>query len=90
MLIDMKSKESEYPFDDEDIVAHASGFYGDGFETSAITLTFLLYEVATNPDVQKKLRDEVDKMMEKHGKDITYEVIHSMKYLDLVFWGNNI
>lgn len=89
MLIDMKSKESEYPFDDEDILSHAVGFYGDGFETSAITLTFLLYELATNLDVQKKLRDEVDEMMEKHSKDITYDVIQSMKYLDMVFWGNN-
>jgi cytochrome P450 family 9 len=46
-------------------------------------MSFLAYELVCNPDIQQRLVDEIlDMKSELDGKKITYEQIHSMKYLD--------
>ena len=37
-----------------------------GFENTGNTMSFLAYSLAQNPDIQKKLQDEIDEMMEKN------------------------
>jgi cytochrome P450 family 9 len=46
-------------------------------------MAFMAYEIAVNPDIQKKLRKEIDES-ESQGKTLTYERMQSMKYLDQV------
>jgi cytochrome P450 family 6 len=58
-----------------------------GFETSSTTLSFCLYELAVNPDIQTKLREEIDVTLEKMGGKITYDGVQSMKYLGQVIDG---
>lgn len=44
---------------------------------------FLAYELVANPDIQRKLFEEIqDTNSELDGKTITYERIQGMKYLD--------
>jgi len=62
-------------------------FFGAGFETSATTMSFCLYELALNPDIQDRLRNEIDTVLKKHGGSVTYEGIQEMKYLDKVISG---
>ncbi len=54
-----------------------------GFEATATTISFCLYELAKNPNVQKKLQEEIDEVLltklETH--EVSYEKITSMKYL---------
>ncbi|XP_031624489.1 probable cytochrome P450 9f2 [Contarinia nasturtii] len=70
---------------DDEIVAQCFIFFIAGFETSATILTFTVYEIATNPDIQQKLYEEVVKMSEQlGGKSITYDALQKMKYLDQV------
>jgi cytochrome P450 family 6 len=69
------------------IAAQAFSFYLGGFETSSTTMTFCLYELALNPDIQEKLRAEIDAVLEKHGGNITYDAIFEMEYLDKVVSG---
>jgi cytochrome P450 family 6 len=45
-------------------------------------MTFCLYELAVNPDIQERLRAEIDTVLQKHGGNITYESIYEMEYLD--------
>uniref|UniRef100_A0A1B0D380 Cytochrome P450 n=1 Tax=Phlebotomus papatasi TaxID=29031 RepID=A0A1B0D380_PHLPP len=66
-----------------DMVAHAITFFLDGFETSSIVLSFTLYELAKNKDVQDKLRSEIRETIKKHG-EITFDVVHEMPYLEQV------
>ncbi|KYB25692.1 hypothetical protein TcasGA2_TC034188 [Tribolium castaneum] len=69
---------------DEKIVAQALLFFFAGFETVSTGVSFMAYELATNPHVQKKLQKEIDlTLQENHGK-ISYNVLQSMKYLDQV------
>jgi cytochrome P450 family 6 len=74
------------------ISAQAFVFFLAGFETSSTTMTFCLYELALNPDIQDRLRAETDTVLQKHGEKITYESIFEMEYLDKVVNGkrNNV
>ncbi|XP_017794617.1 PREDICTED: cytochrome P450 9e2-like [Habropoda laboriosa] len=67
----------------EDITAHAFAFFFGGFETTSSLACFAAYELATNPEVQRRLRDEIDRVC-KETDEITYEKLYSMKYLDAV------
>ncbi|XP_047354943.1 uncharacterized protein LOC124951156 [Vespa velutina] len=63
--------------------AQAFVFYVAGFETTSSTVTFCLYELALNPDIQKKTQEEIDRVIKKHG-DISYNAINEMTYLHMV------
>lgn len=84
---EFKSKLGENIFSNEDIAAHASGFYGDGYETSSIAISYTLYELAINLDVQAKLRSEIDNILAKNGGKLSYEDLVENVYLDCVLQG---
>jgi cytochrome P450 family 6 len=72
------------------LAAQAFIFFAAGFDTSSTTMTFCLYELAVNPDIQEALRNEIDTVLEKHGGNISYEAIQEMTYLDKVVAGKNM
>ncbi|XP_011866381.1 PREDICTED: cytochrome P450 6k1-like isoform X2 [Vollenhovia emeryi] len=73
-----------FKFDGDDLLAQASIFFTAGFETSSSTMSFTLYEIAMNPEIQDRLRKEIlDALDETDGK-ITYDMIVSLPYLDMV------
>jgi cytochrome P450 family 6 len=47
--------------------------------------TFALYELAVNHDIQVRLRKEIEEVIAKHNGEVTYDSLHEMKYLDMVF-----
>ena len=69
---------------DEEIVSQSVLFLLAGYETSSNTLSFTLYHLALNPDVQDKLRKEIIQAMESNAKKPLYEVVQSIEYLDCV------
>ncbi|EFA09142.1 cytochrome P450 9D4 [Tribolium castaneum] len=69
---------------DELMVAQALLFFFAGFETVSTGASFLAHELATNPDVQRKLQEEIDSVLEENQEKISYITIQSMKYLDQV------
>jgi cytochrome P450 family 6 len=54
-----------------------------GFETSSSSISFCLYELAKNPEIQRKLQNEIDEVLLTDNKvhEYDYEKIKSMKYL---------
>ena len=70
------------------MASQAVSFFSAGNDTTSMTISFTLYELAINPEIQNRLRQEVRETFEKHG-DFTYEAVNEMKYLDMVFNGNN-
>ncbi|CAD0202165.1 unnamed protein product [Chrysodeixis includens] len=69
---------------DDVIAAQAFVFYVAGYETSATTASYLLYQLALNQDVQDKLIAEIDEVTEAHNGQITYESLKEMKYFNKV------
>ncbi|TDL25126.1 cytochrome P450 [Rickenella mellea] len=62
------------------IIDNISTFTMVGHETTAGTLNFTLLELARNPSVQQKLRDEVV----RRGRDLAYDDVQKLEYLDAV------
>lgn len=57
----------------------------DSFETAAIGLHYVFYELAKNKRVQNKLREEIKENLDENG-EISYEKLLELKYLDQVFY----
>lgn len=49
-------------------------------------MSHALYELALNPQIQDKLREEINEVL-KESDGLTYEKVKSMKYLHKVFQG---
>lgn len=72
-------------WNDDEIVAQCFIFFAAGFKTSSTLLIFAAYELAINKDIQQRLYEEISQMNEQlGGKQITYNAIQEMKYLDQV------
>jgi cytochrome P450 len=76
--------------DDEDIIAQSLLFFVAGFDTSSTLMCFASHLLAVHPDVQTRLQEEIDKTLKEHDGKFTYEMVHGMKYLDMVVSGENI
>ncbi|KAF5291524.1 hypothetical protein FQR65_LT01837 [Abscondita terminalis] len=79
-----ESKKHKIDLSDEDITAQALIFFFGGFDTSATLLSFVAYELALNPDVQKRLQNEIDETLNECNGKLSYEALHKMKYMDMV------
>lgn len=73
--------------DDDAIVANAVLFILAGFDTTQSLLLFIPYVLALNPEVQDKLRAEIDAIMEDGDGKLSYEAVGKLTYLDMVING---
>jgi len=67
------------------MAAQAFVFYLGGFETSSTTMTFCLYELSLHQDIQDRLRQEIDVVLQKLDGKLTYGGILEMEYLAKIF-----
>ncbi|KAF5308790.1 hypothetical protein FQR65_LT06023 [Abscondita terminalis] len=74
---------NNFKFEGDNVVAQATQFFLAGFETVSSTLTFALYELSFNLDVQQKLRTEMNEKI-AHYEELSYECLQSMTYLSMV------
>lgn len=85
---DIKGKiTSKQVLTENDIIAQCFIFFFAGFETSSTTMTFALLELSRNQNIQEKLRSEINRVLDKHGGQITYDAVMEMSYLDQVING---
>lgn len=78
-------KSEKTVWSDNELVAQCLMFFFAGFDTSSTLLSFLTFELALNPDIQAKLCKEIDRVAESlHEGKLSYEMLQSMKYLDMV------
>ncbi|KAL9693610.1 hypothetical protein quinque_012895 [Culex quinquefasciatus] len=66
------------------VVAQSFVFMLGGFETTSTALTFALFELANNPEIQEKVRVEVSSVLARHDGKITYDALKEMTYLEQV------
>lgn len=63
-----------------ELAAQAFVFYLAAFETNSAAMTFCLIELARNPEIQKKVQQEVDEVFGTEG--VTYDSVIKLKYLE--------
>lgn len=88
MMMDARNKETEHFDLDMNITMIAAQCFGAffaGFATSSTFMCLMAHELAINPNVQKKLQDEIDDVLKETNGKPTYEAINEMQYLDAVF-----
>ncbi|XP_077172321.1 cytochrome P450 3A21-like [Paroedura picta] len=68
---------------DKEIIAQSIIFIFAGYETTSTTLSFLSYSLATHPDIQQRLQEEIDEALPNQATP-TYDAIFQMEYLDMV------
>ncbi|XP_037903379.1 probable cytochrome P450 6d5 isoform X2 [Hermetia illucens] len=66
------------------IVAQTLLFFIAGSDTTAITIACCLHELTQNEEVMQKLKEDINKALEKHNGVICYDSIQEMEYLDMV------
>ncbi|XP_017468126.1 PREDICTED: cytochrome P450 6a2-like [Rhagoletis zephyria] len=86
-----KSKNLRYDENDEfkgltveEMTAQAFFFFAAGSEKSSATLSYTLYELALQPELQERLRCEVNETLEQHDNELTYECLNEMQYMKQV------
>nr|XP_033770369.1 cytochrome P450 3A24-like [Geotrypetes seraphini] len=89
LMIDSQSSESNgdtkghKTLTDAEIMSQAIIFILAGYETTSTMLSFMSYSIATNPEIQQKLHDEIDKTLPNKATP-TYDALMQMEYLDMV------
>lgn len=68
------------------LVAQAFVFFIGGFENTSSAMTFALYEMALNQNIQDRLRLEINSIVQKNV-NLTYDVISELTYLNMVVNG---
>ncbi|KAG7206856.1 hypothetical protein KM043_000757 [Ampulex compressa] len=81
LMTDLEKAEGE-KLDEESLTAHVLSFFLDGYETSSITLSFLAFLLASYPDTQETLREEIRSVLAKDGGALSYENLKEMTYMD--------
>lgn len=95
MLIKLKNegftggdgKEGESKMTVNEIAAEVFLFFLAGFETSANALTFALYVLAQEQEIQEKGRQEIQDVLKKHGNQLNFESLSEMKYIGQILDG---
>ncbi|KRY28372.1 Cytochrome P450 3A12 [Trichinella spiralis] len=72
------------PLTDDAIVANAMVFLLAGYETSSTAMGFAAWLLAKHPEVQEKLRQEVNVKFNDIQIGQEYDVIHDMPYMNAV------
>ncbi|RLU26967.1 hypothetical protein DMN91_000766 [Ooceraea biroi] len=82
LMMETRDKNHGRAFDIDEMTAQALIFFLAGFDNISTCLSFLTYELAVNPDVQNKIRAEIEDVLKQTNGKPTYEAINGMKYLD--------
>lgn len=82
LMLNTKDSTTGQPFQDDVIVAQSNTFILAGYETTANTLSFCIYNIARDPEVQRRLLQEVDQF----GRDrrVTYQDLDKFPFIEAV------
>ncbi|CAI2177781.1 19076_t:CDS:2 [Funneliformis geosporum] len=82
ILVSNNEPETEKPYSDESITCIISGYIMAGFHTTGVAIPYTILALTQNPDVQTKLQEEIDKILE--GRLPNLDELSKMEYLTQV------
>jgi len=84
LMMETRNKDHGPTFDINEMTAQAFVFFLAGFDIVSKTMCFATHVMAVYPDIQNKLRDEIEDVLKETNNKPTYEAINRMKYMDAV------
>ncbi|XP_067204830.1 cytochrome P450 9e2-like [Linepithema humile] len=84
LMMESRGKRPGNELTIEDMISQAFSFFFGGFDTVSTSMCFAAHEIAVNPNIQAKLREEVDQVLQTMNGNLTYEAVNRMQYLDAV------
>ena len=87
LMLDAETKSEDGHVDrltDEEIIANIILILVAGYETTSSLLTYSTYSLAVHPEIQDRLRQEIEEAVSADGGEIKYDTIMNLKYLDAV------
>lgn len=85
MSVESHNKTPTQNWSDIEIVSQCFLFFFAAFESVASALALVGQELIENPDVQDKLREEINEVSENlKGEPLTYDALTSMKYAEAI------
>jgi len=84
MMDDRNKKEASRKLSILDMTSQVFIFFLAGFESSSTVMSLTMYELAINPDIQRKLQNEIDQVLEDTNGQPSYDDINRMTYLNAV------
>nr|CAD7203721.1 unnamed protein product [Timema douglasi] len=73
-----------HTYSEQSLLSHAATLFVEGYETSSIVMSYTLFELAVNPDIQERVRAEIEATLKESKGEMTLETISKMSYLDKV------
>ncbi|KAF5879975.1 cytochrome P450 3A30-like, partial [Clarias magur] len=77
----LNNQETNKGLSDHEILSQSMVFIFAGYETTSRTLSFLFYNLASNPETLKKLQEEIDATFPNQAA-ADYDTLMNMDYLD--------
>ncbi|EDS31724.1 cytochrome P450 6B7 [Culex quinquefasciatus] len=78
--------QNDQPVRGDEIAGHSLTFLSEGFETSSTLMSYLLYELASNQDIQERVLNELDFLLKDSNGQLTDEVVQKLSYLELTMY----
>ncbi|XP_064481844.1 cytochrome P450 3A2-like [Ornithodoros turicata] len=75
---------SEKTLTESEAIAQCVLFFFASMETTSSVISYTLYLLALHPEIQDKLREEVNECFAKNDNRPPFEVVHKQKYLNAV------
>ncbi|XP_013149701.1 PREDICTED: cytochrome P450 6B7-like [Papilio polytes] len=60
-------------------------FFAAGFETSSSSSSITMHQLAYNPEKQRKVQEEIDRVLAKYDNKLCYDAVNEMTYLHCAF-----
>ncbi|XP_068628657.1 cytochrome P450 6B5-like [Battus philenor] len=70
---------------DELLAAQAFFYYVAGVEPVGVAMFSALLELGRNPEILRRVHDEIDRSFENNNNKMSYDTIMQMEYLDMVY-----
>ncbi|KJE92064.1 hypothetical protein CAOG_03091 [Capsaspora owczarzaki ATCC 30864] len=81
LLMDVRDEETQAAISDQELRDQVKTFMLAGHETTSVAMSWILYALAQHPDVQDRLRSELEDFDVEH---MTWESLEKLSYLSAV------
>lgn len=89
-LIKMMKAHGADKLTEREVTAHSFVFLSAALETTSNSLNYSFYYLAQKPELQERLRVDVQAVLKRHDDQLTYEAIIEMKELEKFLLGESL